>query len=392
MTPRRVVLLGSSGSIGTQALEVVRAHPDRFRVVGLAAGRDGRTVAAQAMEFGVSTVALADRDAASRLRGEQPHLTVFDGPEAATELATLPADLIVNGITGAVGLAPTLAALGVGTPVALANKESLIVGGALVVAAAERAGGRASHLIPVDSEHSALAQCLRSGRADEVARLVLTASGGPFRGRRRDELAEVTPAEALAHPTWAMGPVITINSATLANKGLELLEAHLLFDVPLDALDVVVHPQSVVHSMVEFVDGSTIAQLSPPDMRLPIQLAMAWPERLAQAFVACDWTRASELTFEPVDRHTFPALDLAIDAGRHGGTYPAVFNAANEVGVGAFLDGRIGYLDVAAVVEESLGAYAATGPTLPRDLEDVWTADRFGRDHAAAIVRGSTVS
>ncbi len=392
MTPRRVVLLGSSGSIGTQALEVVRAHPDRFRVVGLAAGSDVRTVAAQATEFGVSTVALADRDAASRLRVDQPQLTVLDGPGAATELATLPADLIVNGITGAVGLAPTLAALEAGTPVALANKESLIVGGELVVAAAERAGGRASHLIPVDSEHSALAQCLRSGRADEVARLVLTASGGPFRGKRRDELAEVTPAEALDHPTWAMGPVITINSATLANKGLELLEAHLLFDVALDALDVVVHPQSVVHSMVEFVDGSTIAQLSPPDMRLPIQLAMAWPERLAHAFVACDWTRAGELTFEPVDRETFPALDLAIEAGRRGGTHPAVFNAANEVSVGAFLDGRIGYLDVAAVVEESLLAYAATGPTPPRDLEDVWAADRFGRDHAAAIVRGSTVS
>ncbi len=392
MTARRVVLLGASGSIGTQALEVVRAHPDRFRVVGLAAGRDVGAVATQAREFGVSTVALADREAASRLRVEQPHLTVLDGPQAATELATLPADLIVNGITGAVGLAPTLAALEAGTPVALANKESLIVGGALVVAAAERAGGRASHLIPVDSEHSALAQCLRSGGAGEVARLVLTASGGPFRGRRRDELAEVTPAEALAHPTWAMGPVITINSATLANKGLELLEAHLLFDVPLDALDVVVHPQSVVHSMVEFVDGSTVAQLSPPDMRLPIQLAMAWPERLPHAFVACDWTRASELTFEPVDRETFPALDLAIDAGRRGGTHPAVFNAANEVGVGAFLDGRIGYLDVAAVVEESLTAYEATGPTPPRDLEDVWTADRFGRDHAAAIVRGSTVS
>ncbi|MEX2550102.1 MAG: 1-deoxy-D-xylulose-5-phosphate reductoisomerase [Nitriliruptoraceae bacterium] len=392
MTPRRVVLLGSTGSIGTQALEVVRAHPERFSVVALAAGRDVDTLVAQAAEFAVTSVAVADRDAAAGLRRDHPHLTVLDGPDAAAELATVPADVVVNGITGAVGLAPTLAALETGTPVALANKESLIVGGALVVAAAERAGGRASHLIPVDSEHSALAQCLRSGRGDEVARLVLTASGGPFRGRQRHELAEVTPAEALAHPTWAMGPVVTINSATLANKGLELLEAHLLFDVPLDALDVVVHPQSVVHSMVEFVDGSTIAQLSPPDMRLPIQLAMAWPERLGHAFAACDWTRASQLTFEPVDRETFPALDLAIDAGRRGGTHPAVFNAANEVGVGAFLDGRIGYLDVASVVEESLAAYAATGPASPRDLEDVWAADRFGREHAAAIVRGSTVS
>ena len=389
MSRRRVVLLGATGSIGTQAIEVVQAHPERFEVVGLAAGRDGDTLARQAAELGVARVALADPQAAARLRSHAPHLEIIDGPDAATRLAAVDADLVVNGITGSIGLAPTLAALAAGTPVALANKESLIVGGELVVAAAERAGGRGSHLIPVDSEHSALAQCLRSGRDTEVARLVLTASGGPFRGRQRSELADVSPEDALAHPTWAMGPVITVNSATLVNKGLELLEAHLLFDVALDRLDVVVHPQSVVHSMVEFVDGSTIAQLSPPDMRLPIQLAMAWPERLGHAFVACDWTTAGELTFEPVDRATFPALDLALEAGRRGGAHPAVYNAANEVAVAAFLAGDLDFLDVPRVLSETLERYSATDPTPPRDLADVQAIDAHARELAAAtLTRG----
>ncbi|MFP4312123.1 MAG: 1-deoxy-D-xylulose-5-phosphate reductoisomerase, partial [Nitriliruptoraceae bacterium] len=280
MSRRRIVLLGASGSIGRQAVEVVAAHPERFELTGLAVGRDVDRAASQAAAHGVGVVAVADRQAARRLRDLAPHLEVLDGPEAATRLASREADLVLNAITGAIGLAPTLAALEAGTPVALANKESLIVGGPLVVAAAERAGGREAALIPVDSEHSALAQCLRAGRRAEVDRLVLTASGGPFRGRRRSELGSVTPAEALQHPTWSMGPVITVNSATLVNKGLEVLEAHLLFDVALDRLDVVVHPQSVVHAMVTFRDGSTIAQLSPPDMRLPIQLALGWPERL----------------------------------------------------------------------------------------------------------------
>ena len=388
MTRRRVVLLGSTGSIGTQALEVVRAHPDRFEVTALAAGRDVDTLATQAAELGVTRVAVADRQAARRLRAHAPHLDIHDGPDAATELAGEDAEVVVNGITGAVGLAPTLAALEAGTPVALANKESLIVGGSLVVAAAERAGGRASHLIPVDSEHSALAQCLRAGREEEVARLVLTASGGPFRGRRRSELAAVTAADALSHPTWEMGPVITVNSATLVNKGLELLEAHLLFDLPLDDIEVVVHPQSVVHSMVTFVDGSTIAQLSPPDMRLPIQLAMAWPERLDHAFVACDWTRPSTLTFEPVDTETFPALELVREAGRLGGAHPAVLNAANEEAVAAFLAGRLSFLDLPGVLAAAVEAYAATSPTTPRDLDEVRDADRFGRDHAARTLAG----
>lgn len=389
MSRRRVILLGATGSIGTQAIEVILAHPDVFAVVGLAAGRDVDTLAKQSRALSVTRVAVEDREAAARLRAHAPHLDVIDGPDAATTLAAGDADVVLNGITGAVGLAPTLAALEAGTPVALANKESLIVGGGLVVAAAERAGGRASHLLPVDSEHSALAQCLRAGQHGEVARLVLTASGGPFRGRRRDELTEVTAAEALDHPTWSMGPVITVNSATLVNKGLELLEAHLLFDIGLDHLDVVVHPQSVVHSMVEFVDGSTIAQLSPPDMRLPIQLALAWPQRLGRAFVTCDWTTAGELTFEPVDRITFPALDLALEAGRRGGAHPAVYNATNEAAVAAFLAGRCGFLDIAGVVADSLDAYTATAPNPPRDLEDVQAADRFGRDVAASLIRRS---
>jgi 1-deoxy-D-xylulose-5-phosphate reductoisomerase len=381
---RRLVLLGATGSIGTQALEVVAAHPDRFEVVGLAAGSDATTLAAQADAHGVRRVALADTGSARALRAARPDLDVLDGQRGVVELAGADADLVLNGVTGAVGLEPTLAALAAGTPVALANKESLIVGGDLVVAAAERAGGRESHLIPVDSEHSALAQCLRGGRRSEVSRLVVTASGGPFRGRSAAELADVTVDDALAHPTWAMGPVVTINSATLMNKGLELIEAHELFAVPWDRIEVVVHPQSVVHSMVEFVDGSTIAQLSPPDMRLPIQLAMTWPERVDHAFVACDWTRASELTFEPVDRATFRALDLAEEAGRRRGTWPAVLNAANEVAVDAFRAGRLPFLGIADLVERTMDAWAATDPGAPNQLQDVLDADAWARTRATA--------
>jgi 1-deoxy-D-xylulose-5-phosphate reductoisomerase len=385
MSRRRVILLGSTGSIGTQALEVVRAHPDRFEVIALAAGRDGATVAAQAEEFGVRTVALGDPAAATELAAACQDLEVLSGTAGVAELAGRDADLVLNGITGAVGLEPTLAALQAGTPVALANKESLIVGGDLVVAAAEAAGGRESHLIPVDSEHSALAQCLRGGRREEVGRLVLTASGGPFRGRAAQDLREVTVQDALAHPTWDMGPVVTLNSATLMNKGLELIEAHELFGIPWDQLDVVVHPQSVVHSMVEFIDGSTLAQLSPPDMRLPIQLAMSWPERLPHAFASCDWRTRSELTFEPVDRATFRALDLAEFAGRRRGTWPAVLNAANEVAVDAFFTGLLGFLDIAGVVEDTLETWGGQAPCNPRDLADVRAADGWARQHAVDL-------
>lgn len=382
MERRRVIVLGATGSIGTQAFEVVQAHPRRFEVVGLAIGQDVEGVMPQVDALGVTRVAVADTAAAAQLAAARPDLEVLDGPSGVAALAAGDADLVVNGMTGAVGLEPTLAALQANTPVALANKESLIIGGDLVVAAAEAAGGRESHLIPVDSEHSALAQCLRAGRRDEVGRLVLTASGGPFRGRSRGELAEVTAAQALDHPTWSMGPVVTTNSASLMNKGLELIEAHELFDVPFDALDVVVHPQSIIHSMVEFHDGSTIAQLSPPDMRLPIQLAMAWPERLDHAFAACDWTQIRSLTFESVDRDTFRALDLAEAAGRRGGTFPAVLNAANEVAVEAFLAGALRFLDLPNIVEDALEAWDARDPGAPAELAHVLDADRWARDHA----------
>jgi 1-deoxy-D-xylulose-5-phosphate reductoisomerase len=274
------------------------------------------------------------------------------GSSAAEEVAAWPCDVVLNGMTGSLGLAPTLAAIDAGRTLALANKESLIAGGPLV-----KARAKPGQIIPVDSEHSAIAQCLRSGTPDEVRRLVLTASGGPFRGTPRSELGGVTVAQALAHPTWDMGPVVTINSATLVNKGLELIEAHWLFDVGFDAIDVVVHPQSVIHSMVEFIDGSTIAQASPPDMHLPIALALAWPERVDGAASAFDWTQAASWTFEPLDNEAFPAVELAKAAGKAGGTTPAVFNAANEEAVEAFVAGRLAFVDIVNTVAAVVGSH-----------------------------------
>src|SRR3954451_9329690 len=322
--PRRVLVLGSTGSVGTQALDVIARCRDRFAVVGLAAGGgDVALLAAQARTYGAARVAVADPAAARELRRALPGVDVLAGPEAATELtATTPADTVLNGITGSRGLGPTLAALEAGATLALANKESLVAGGPLVTSAA-----KPGQIVPVDSEHSALAQCLRGGRADEVRRLVLTASGGPFRGRSRDDLHDVTPREALAHPTWSMGPVVTVNSATLVNKGLEVIEAHLLFGVPYERIDVVVHPQSVVHSMVTFTDGSTLAQASPPDMRLPIALALGWPDQLAGAARACTGEHAQGWTFEPLDDEAFPGVRLARRAGEAGGCLTAVYNA-----------------------------------------------------------------
>jgi 1-deoxy-D-xylulose-5-phosphate reductoisomerase len=385
---RDVVLLGSTGSIGTQAVDVVRRNPDRFRVVAVAAGgSDVGQLADQAAELGVRAVGVADDAAAEALeralhaRGVRP--AVHSGPAAATTLAALPCDVVLNGMTGSIGLAPTLAALEAGRTLALANKESLVAGGPLV---AERLT-RPDQVVPVDSEHSALAQCLRGGRRDEVRRLVLTASGGPFRGRRAADLADVTVDDALAHPTWDMGPVVTINSATLVNKGLELIEAHLLFGVPYDAIDVVVHPQSLVHSMVEFTDGSTIAQVSPPDMRLPIALALGWPDRVPGAQPGMDWSSAQSLTFEPVDDEAFPAVRLARRAGTAGGTAPAVLNAANEEAVAAFVAGRLRFPEVvetvAAVVEEHL-AQRPLGNRLA--LADVVSAEEWARARARSLV------
>jgi len=391
---RNVVLLGSTGSIGTQALDIVRANPESFRVVALAAGGERPALlAAQALEFAVEAVAVARGGAAEDValalyaeaqrrgydRGDFALPKLLAGPDAATEVAAWPgADVVVNGMTGSIGLAPTLAALDAGHVLALANKESLVAGGSLVV---DRA--RTGQIVPVDSEHSALAQCLRAGATKEVRRLVLTASGGPFRGRRREDMQDVTPAQALAHPTWDMGPVVTINSATLVNKGLEVIEAHWLFGLDYDAIDVVVHPQSIVHSMVEFADGSTMAQASPPDMHLPIALAMAWPDRVPGAAGAVDWSRAQSWEFEPLDATSFPAVQLARDAGSRGGTTPAVFNAANEEAVAAFVAGRLPFLGivdtVAAVVAEHNDVSTPT-------LEDVLAAEEWARARARELV------
>ena len=403
---RDVVILGSTGSIGTQALEVIAQRPDRFRVVGLAAGgTQVKLLARQALETGAQVVGVSRATAVQDLQlafyaeasrrgwsaGKARLPRIVAGPDAAARLAGLECEVVLNGITGSTGLTATLAALAAGRVLALANKESLVVGGPLVLAAA--APGQ---LVAVDSEHSALAQCLRGGTSEEVERLVLTASGGPFRGRTRAEMAAVTPAQALAHPTWNMGRVITTNSATLVNKGLELLEAHLLYGVDLDRIDVVVHPQSVVHSMVQFVDGATLAQASPPDMALPIALGLSWPERVSGAARPCDWSTASAWTFEPLDDEAFPAVELARAAGRHGGTAPAVYNAANEVGVDAFHEGRLGFLDivdtVAAVVAEhvgsarmtDVGSRLVTGSDLTLDM--VLAADAWGRARAADLI------
>jgi len=363
---RRVAVLGSTGSIGTQALDVVRRHRDRFEVVALAAGRNAELLAAQAREFGVP-------DERARVCGD-------DGAVLA-ELAAVPdADVVLNAVVGFAGLPATLAALEHGKVLALANKESLIAGGPVVAAVRARGNGE---IVPVDSEHSALYQCLRAGSAGEVRRLVVTASGGPFRGRSRAELEHVTVADALRHPTWDMGAKITIDSSTLMNKGLEVIEAHELFGVDFDHIDVVVHPQSVVHSMVEFTDGATIAQLSMPDMRLPIGLALGAPDRLDEAFGAIDWTSLSSLTFEPPDTDAFPCLGLAYAAGRAGGGAPATLSGANEVAVAAFLDGRAPWTAIADVVAEVLDH--GTGNV--SEVADVLEADRVARERAAIALK-----
>ncbi|WP_344337810.1 1-deoxy-D-xylulose-5-phosphate reductoisomerase [Brevibacterium salitolerans] len=420
-----ISVIGATGSVGTQARDVVRLHRGRFRIEGLAGGANLRELAAQAVELGARAVGLAVPPQAdttaeamaavrSALAEEARRQGLPDlvedielGEDAAARIAARPADAVLNAVTGAAGLDATLAALTVGTDVALANKESLIVGGQVVLDAAAATGAR---LLPVDSEHSAIWQALRAGRRAEVAKLVITASGGPFRGFSRAQLEAVTPEQALAHPTWDMGRVITTNSASLVNKGLEVIEAHLLFGVPMEDIEVVVHPQSQVHSMVQFTDGSTLAQVSPPDMRLPIAYALgavhpdraaggehadrrdsaagrddtAGPERIASGAAANDWTRAAQWTFEPVDHEAFPALGLAIEAGREGGTHPAVFNAANEVLVDAFHDRRIAFTGIADGIAAALEAHRPEQARLTRDA--VLAADAWARDFAAAWV------
>jgi 1-deoxy-D-xylulose-5-phosphate reductoisomerase len=379
----KVLILGSTGSIGTQALEVIAENPDRFEVVGLAAGGGNpELLARQRAETGVTNIAVADPGAA-----EQVGEVTYSGPDGVTRLVeNTQADVVLNALVGALGLQPTLAALASGARLALANKESLVAGGPLVVKAA-----RPGQIVPVDSEHSALAQCLRSGSADEVAKLVLTASGGPFRGWSAAQLEPVTPEQAGAHPTWNMGPMNTLNSASLVNKGLELIETHLLFGVPYDRIEVVVHPQSIVHSMVTFTDGSTIAQASPPDMKLPISLALGWPARVPAAAAACDFTKASTWEFEPLDASVFPAVDLARHAGQTGGCLTAVYNAANEEAAAAFLDGKIGFPAIVRTIADVLHA-ADQWAAEPATVEEVLDAQLWARERARAAVTQEVAS
>ncbi|MBA0128222.1 1-deoxy-D-xylulose-5-phosphate reductoisomerase [Haloechinothrix sp. YIM 98757] len=394
---RTVLVLGSTGSIGTQALDVATRNPDLFRVSGIAAsGSDPAALAAQAIAHQVDAIAVIKPTAVEDVQlaiyteaqrrgyamGRYRMPRIFAGAGAVLELIdAITVDVVLNGMPGSAGLAPTLRALGTGASVALANKESLIAGGPLVLDAA--APGQ---LVPVDSEHSALAQALRGGRAEEVERLVLTASGGPFRGRSRAELAEVTVEQALAHPTWQMGPVVTVNSATMMNKSLELIEAQLLFDVPSERIDVAVHPQSIVHSMVTFTDGSTLAQASPPDMRLPIALALNWPRRVPGAAPACRWDTATEWTFEPLDGEAFPAVELARHAARVGGCVPAVLNAANEEMVAAFLRQNTSFTSIVDTVSEVVSV-ADGWHGRPRDIDDVLAAEEWARARATELNR-----
>ena len=388
----RVTLLGSTGSIGTQGLQVVAGHPDRFEVAAISGGSNTGLLAKQAARFRPDVVAAAT-GTAEELRaavataadeagatGYAPEVLV--GPEAATEVAARETDVVLNGITGAIGLRPTLAALRSGARLALANKESLIIGGPLV-----RAAAGPGQIVPVDSEHSAIAQSLRSGSHEEVRRLVVTASGGPFRGMSVDELAEVTPEAALQHPNFAMGRVITTNSATLVNKGLELIEAHLLFDVPMDSIEAVVHPQQIIHSMVEFHDGAVVAQLGLPTMLVPIALGLAWPERLVDVETPVDWTQAADWRFEPVDHSAFPAVRLAQEVGAAGGSRPAVYNAANEVAVDAFHEGRCGFLDIVGTVAEVVQRHDPDEHDSDT-VEGVLAADAWARREATVVLGG----
>ena len=395
-TTRRVVILGSTGSIGTQAIDVITRNPDRFAVAAIAAGgANPALLAEQAAALRVERVAITDESARAELAdrisaswpADAPRPEIVAGPSATVEVATMPADVILNAVAGAQGLRATLAALHAGRTVALANKESLIAGGSLVTRAA--APGQ---LVAVDSEHSALAQCRRAGTAAEVSRLILTASGGPFRGRSRAELVGVTPAQALAHPTWNMGQLVTTNSATLVNKGLEVIEAHLLFDVPYDRITVMVHPQSIIHSMVEFADGATIAQASPPDMRLPISLALGWPARVPDAAPGLDWTAAHTWTFDPLDDNAFPAVALAREVGEAGGCAPAVFNAANEELVSAFHSGDIEFLAIVDTVRSIVDEWLQTrhgDQGEPDTVEQIEAAQVWARSRAqVGIARG----
>jgi 1-deoxy-D-xylulose-5-phosphate reductoisomerase len=382
-------ILGSTGSVGTNVLRVVEAFPDRFRIVGLSAGGNAERLAEQVARHRplvVSVATVAAREALRKLV-DLSGVTVVVGPEGMVEVATHPeARTVVASAVGAVGLVPTYRALEAGKDVALANKETLVMAGELMLAQSKAKGGR---LLPIDSEHCALHQCLDGRGPEEVRRLVLTASGGPFRSRPKETFDRITRDEALAHPTWAMGPKITIDSATLMNKGLEVIEARWLFGVPASRIEVLVHPQSIVHSMVEFVDGTVLAQLGVTDMRLPIQYALSHPERWEAAIPGMDFTRPLHLDFDQPDRARFPCLDLAYRALEAGGSAPAVLNAANEEAVAAFLDGRIPF----PAIPESIMEVLESRPAAPLSrLEDVLAADAWARDRCREALRRRTVA
>ena len=371
---RDVVVLGSTGSIGVQALEIVAAHPNKFRLVGLSGGRKNpQLLMEQAKKFNVPIVgSMAPAPATAGVQ-------VIDGDNSSIEIAALPCDIVLNGITGSIGLGPTLSALGVGNKVALANKESLVAGGDLVM----KFG--AEKIIPVDSEHSAIFQALLAGKMSDVKKLILTASGGPFRNRA--DLSDVTVADALNHPTWSMGEVVTINSATLLNKGLEIIEAHYLFGLDYENIEAVIHPQSVVHSLVEYVDGSTIAQASPPNMKGPIAYALSYPVRINKATAAIDWSKSHTWEFSPIDNEKYPAIELAKRCGQVGAGLPAVYNAANEVAVAAFLAGQIKFTAIIDTVESVVQSFGSNTTTTIRDISDVSGIEQSARSKAAEIIK-----
>jgi len=371
---RDVVVLGSTGSIGVQALEIVAANPNKFRLVGLSGGRKNpQLLMQQAKKFNVPIV--GSMAPAPAVTGVQ----VIDGDNSSVEIAALPCDIVLNGITGSIGLGPTLSALGVGNKVALANKESLVAGGELVM----KYG--ADRIIPVDSEHSAIYQALLAGKKSDVRKLILTASGGPF--RERADLSDVTVADALNHPTWSMGEVVTINSATLLNKGLEIIEAHYLFDLPYEDIEAVIHPQSVVHSLVEYIDGSTIAQASPPNMKGPIAYALSYPDRISKATAAIDWSKSHTWQFLPIDNEKYPAIELAKRCGQLGSGLPAVYNAANEVAVAAFLAGQIKFTAIIDIVEAVVQSFGSNTPTTIRDVSDVSGVEQSARSKAGELIK-----
>ena len=391
MPKRRITVLGSTGSIGTQGLEVIAQHGDKFEIVGLSAGKNVELLAEQIRKFNPQKVSVVDEKSAAVLKQNlgSTETKIVVGETASADIAGLSCDVVLNGITGAAGLPATISALKSGAKLALANKESLVIGGKLVLDIAGE-----EQIIPVDSEHSALAQCLRGEDKSQIKKLILTASGGPFRGKSQSELEKVSLEETLKHPTWAMGQVVTINSATLMNKGLEVIEAHLLFGIDFKNIEVVVHPQSIVHSMVEFVDGSTMAQASPPNMKVPIALALSWPDRLEDISPAIDWSKSASWNFETVDENIFPALSVARKAGLAAGTAPAVMNAANEICVQAFIERKLSFLSIVEIVNKVLENHLSGSEFIANKeltLDKLFASDKKARFETQQIISEATI-